>query len=175
MSEKKWLLGYLKQESNSQPREAVYLRDFKWECGWYWAGGYIGNRHFHAHFDGAFLDMPDVRGHPLNNYYVFVSPWHKVENKERTIIIRNGASIWESLSFFLDEAQYSTKEWWRIKDLFKQFYALKAAAEVLHYGGHCTSERNPQEIKPDTAKLLNQHIETVIIPEIRKALDHAGI
>ena len=39
-------------------------------------------------------------------------------------------------------------------DLFKQFYALKTAAEVFQYGGggHCISEgRNPAEINKEMA------------------------
>jgi hypothetical protein len=56
--------------------------------------------------------------------------------------------------------------------LFKQFYVLKAAAEVFQHGGHCTSDgRNPAEINLEMAKALNKHIEGVIILEIRKALD----
>ena len=62
MTEKKWFLGYLKGTKKS-----VYLKDFEWECDWYWGGGYIGNSSFHAHFDGAFLKVPDIRGHCLNS------------------------------------------------------------------------------------------------------------
>lgn len=78
----------------------------------------------------------------------------------------------EDLSFFLDDAQYTSNQWWRIKDLFKQFYALRQAAECFQYGRHCTSDnRNPAEINKEMAAQINKHIETVIIPEIRKALD----
>jgi len=28
-----------------------YLYDFSWDCDWYWGGGYVGNKHFHHHFD----------------------------------------------------------------------------------------------------------------------------
>ena len=69
MSKKRWLLGYTKSTQYGN-REAVYLRDFTWDCDWYWGGGYIGNSEFHAHFDGAFLTTP-VAGHPLGS---FVTP-----------------------------------------------------------------------------------------------------
>ena len=168
---KRWYLGNTKG-SRSEP---VYLEDFIWECGWYWSGGYVGNRNFHCHFDGCFLEVPDIRGHSLGN---FITPWTKLPDyikKEDCTELRNGCSIWEPLSIFLDNAQYSENEWWRIKDLFKQFYTLKNAAEVFQYGGHCSSQgRNPTELNPEMAKSINKHIETVIIPEIRKALDKSA-
>lgn len=171
MNVKKWYLGKLKNST-----EQVYLEDFKFDCGWYWAGGYIGNHKFHAHFDGAFLNVPDIRGHSLNSKDTyFTTPWERIPEyvkPESKKILRNGAAVWEDLSFFLDDAQYNTDQWWRIKDLFKQFYALKKAAEVFAHGGHCTSEgRNPKELNKAMNKKINAHIETVIIPEIRKALN----
>lgn len=135
----------------------VYLNGFSWECGWYWGGGYVGNKNFHTHFDSCFLKVPDYRGHSLGNF----TPQN----------LSNGCAVWEDLSKFLDDAQFTDKEWWRIKDLYKQFYSLRAAAETFQYGGNCTSEgRNPDEINKDMANKINEHIEQVIIPEIKKAL-----
>jgi hypothetical protein len=166
---KRWYLGRTKGNHS----EAIYLEDFSWDCGWYWGGGYIGNRNMHCHFDGCFLDIPDIRGHSLGGQ--FVTPWtpeSQYLKKADMVVINNGCSVWEPLSFFLDEAQYSEREWWRIKDLFKQFYALRAAAECFQYGGHCTSEaRNPLEINKEMQDKINAHIGNVIIPEIRKVLN----
>ena len=161
----KVLLGYTKKELYGT-REAVYLNGFEWDCGWYWGGGYIGNKDFHAHFDGAFLNQLDIRGHCLGN---FTTPWNK---KEGGKVVSNGASIWENISFFLDDVpEEISKNWWRIKDLYKQFYVLKKAAEVFHIGGHCTSEgRNEKEIDKEMENKINFHIATVIIPEICKVL-----
>lgn len=159
MTSKKTLLGYTKAH-----REAVFLYDFSWDCGWYWGGGYIGNRNFHAHFNGAFLDVVDVRGHCLGN---FKSPWDK---RDDGIVVQNGASVWEDIGFFLDEVPVHIAEnWWRIKDLYKQFYVLKAAAEVFAYGGHLTSSgRKPEELVPEMAAAINKHIQMVIIPAVRE-------
>lgn len=171
--EKRWLLGNLKGTL-----EPVFLTDFKWDCGWYWGGGYIGNKNFHTHFDGCFLECVDSRGHSLNSRgATFLDPWQKVPeycDEKKVKRLRNGAGVWEDLDFFLDNAQYDSKQWWRIKDLFKQFYTLRDAAEVFQHGGHCTSKgRTPGEINKDLAAAINKQIETVIIPEIRKALDKA--
>ena len=166
----KWYLGKTKEATP----EPVYLEDFEWHCGWYWGGGYIGNNHFHAHFDGAFLDVPDIQGHCLGN---FVTPWTKQGDLDRNggTVVSNGCSVWEDLGTFLNDAQYTPREWWRIKDLFKQFYTLRDAAEVFQYGGHCTTDkRNQAELNKEMAASLNKHIETVIIPEIRKAMNHSA-
>lgn len=171
MEKKKWLLGYTKKNRYGT-MEPVYLEDFSWDCGWYWGGGYIENRNFHTHFNGCFLNTPDSRGHSLGNFF---DPWTKLPAHLTALdvsIIKNGASIWESLDFFLDDAQYTERQWWRIKDLFKQFYALRAAAETFQYGGHCTSDgRNDAEINKDMAAKINDHIRTVIIPEVHKVLN----
>lgn len=149
--------------------ERVYLEGFQWDCGWYWGGGYISTHSMHTHFDGCFLDVVDVRGHSLGN---FVSPWYKGHFPESAKVVNNGCAVWVDLDFFLDDAQFTARQWWRIKDLYKQFYIFRDAAEAFQYGGHCTSDaRSAGEIDKDKAGLLNDHIEQVIIPEIVKALN----
>ena len=171
----KILLGYTKRHLNGL-REPIYLEGFKWDCGWYWGGGYLGNRNMHTHFDGCFLETPDIRGHSLGR---FVTPWTKRPEYYKTdaewprVVVSNGCSIWEDINTFLDDVPKHIQEnWWRIKDLYKQFYIYKSAAEAFKHGGHCTSSgRKPAEINADHAALINNHIETVIIPEIMKALE----
>ena len=168
MTKQNWFLGQIKESGNG-----VFLEDFSWDCGWYWGGGYIGNDSFHAHFDDAFLNVPDIRGHVLGN---FITPWTTLPDylkNGKPVTISNGCSVWEPLGTFLDNPQYNENEWWRIKDLFKQFYTLRDAAECFQYGGHCTAgARNPAELNKEMAAKINKHIEVVIIPEIRKALNH---
>lgn len=144
-------LAYLGKTKASE--ENIWLYDFSWDCGWYWGGGYIGNKNMHSHFDSCFLDTVDSRG-----FHFGV-----------TTVPNNNCYIWENLDFFLDNASFTAKEWWRMKDLFKQFYAYREAAECFRHGGNCTSDgRNENEINLDMASKINKHIEDVIIPEIRK-------
>jgi len=147
---------YLGRTKDSS-KEFVYLNGFSWDCEWYWGGGYISTKSMHTHFDGCFLNVPDYRGHSLGDF----TPQN----------LSNGCAVWEDLDKFLDDAQFTDKEWWRIKDLYKQFYSLREAAETFQYGGHCTSEgRNSSEINKEMADKINEHIEQVLIPEIKKAL-----
>jgi len=160
---KRWYLGQTKSKEYGAVRN-VYLEDFEWACGWYWSGGHveIGTEAF-CHFDGCFLEVPDIRGHCLGT---FVTPWSE---ELKGTVIDNGCSVWEPIETFLDDVpQICSTNWWRIKDLFRQFYALQKAAEVFQYGGHCSSgKRLPSEINVDMAKTINSHIETVIVPAIR--------
>ncbi len=149
MIKDKKILGYHKTT-----KEPIFIYDFEWACNWYWSGGYIGNSKSHYHFDGCFLNAPDRRGHPLGNF-----------------AFSNNAAIWESLEFFLDDPAFSESQWWRIKDLFKQFYALRNAAEIFRCGGHCTPMgRREEELNPEMEKKINDHIENVIIRELRDIL-----
>lgn len=95
----KILLGKTKRERYGSVKP-IYLNGFRWDCDWYWSGGYIGNKDLHCHFNDAFLNVPDTRGHLLGT---FKDPWTKVDNPERYSVLRNGASVWEDLTFFLDE------------------------------------------------------------------------
>ena len=128
--------------------EEVYLNGFSWDCDWYYGGGYLSyykgiRQTVHTHFNATFLNSK------INGEY----------------------GIWKSLDSFLNDAQFNEIEWWRIKDLYKQFYSLKNAAETFQFGGHCIGEgRNPKEINKDMADRINTHIQDVIIPEIVKAL-----
>jgi hypothetical protein len=157
---KAYLLGIVNGEKE-------YLIEPSWDCGWYWGGGYLSSRSMHTHFNSCFLDIPDIRGHSLGN---FVTPW---DRKKDAVVISNGCSVWEDITTFLDDVPgYLTgKNWWRIKDLYKQFYRLRDAAEVFQYGGHCTSDgRTEAEINHEMAARINGHIELVIIPEIIRCI-----
>lgn len=157
--------------TKGQRPESIYLYDFSWDCNWYWGGGYLGNRDCHFHFDGAFLDVPDRRGHPLGR---FITPWD--EKKLGDVVVSNGCSVWEDIETFLDDVpEVVSKNWWRIKDLFKQFYAIQSAAEVFRHGGHCTpKDRTDGEIRKDMELELNRHIRDVIIPCVYEAIGLGG-
>ena len=55
-------------------------------------------------------------------------------------------------------------QWWIIRDLFRQAYALKAAAEVYQHGGHQTTKPGMTDcIKNlEMAARINKDLETVL-------------
>lgn len=40
--------------NSSENGNNISLDDFSWDCGWYWGGGYLGNRNCHYHVSSYF-------------------------------------------------------------------------------------------------------------------------
>ncbi|CAB4130541.1 hypothetical protein UFOVP121_12 [uncultured Caudovirales phage] len=124
----KILLGTLKNDADSPASgENLYLEKHKWDCGWYWGMGYIGNNRCHFHFES---------------------------------ILKNNALASE----MFETTRITDSEWWVIRDLFKQAYALRAAAEVYLYGGHQTSSKGITDILQNAAKArqINDDLERIL-------------
>jgi hypothetical protein len=132
----KIFLGKLKTDAGTCANgENIWLEKHKWDCGWYWAFGYVGNKNCHFHFDGL-LYIKDGKG-----------------------------SVKYTASDLFASTQISDKDWWIMRDLFSQAYALKKAAEVYQYGGHQTivpgvtdiikSKERADQINVDLAKVLD--------------------
>ena len=68
-------------------------------------------------------------------------------------------------SDLFESTNITDEEWWVIRDLFVQAYALRKAAEVYRYGGHQTTvhgvtdiiknEERAAQINADLAKVLD--------------------
>ena len=127
-------LGKIKNDFNPEDKyscvrgESLYIEKHKWDCGWYWGFGYIGNRNLHTHMDSTFL---------------------------------NGITGIEEI---FEESTFTQKEWWVIRDLFIQAYALKKCSEVYRNGGHQTTEKGTTDlIKSSTMeKKINADLEKVL-------------
>jgi hypothetical protein len=40
-----------------QENERIYLTKHKWDCGWYWGFGYVGNKDCHFHMNSIISDF----------------------------------------------------------------------------------------------------------------------
>jgi hypothetical protein len=108
--------------------ERIYLSKHKWDCGWYWGMGYVGNNDSHFHFES----------------YLKGTKYNVTDHFVETKIIQN--------------------EWWILRDLFIQAYALKRCAEVYSHGGHQTSKEGITDIIRNEvlAKTLNADLEKIL-------------
>ncbi len=140
-------LGRLKKDAGTcADGEHVYLTKHKWDCGWYWGFGYLGNYRCHFHVD--------------------------------SLLYVNGDKGAYCASDLFEETKITDKEWWVIRDLFVQAYALKAAAEVYQYGGHQTTsvgltdviknKDRADQINADLAKVLDC-LWSVVCAAVNKA------
>jgi len=115
----------------------TYLRKHKWDCGWYWGMGYVGNRNCHWHID-SIIHHPD---------------------REST----RYSDKWTDLSHHFESTWLNQDQWWILRDLFISAYALKKTAEVYRYGGHQTGKADQYRVTNEAmAKQLNADLETIL-------------
>jgi hypothetical protein len=62
------------------------------------------------------------------------------------------------------DPNFTDQNWWYVRDLFIQAYALKKVAEVYSYGGHQASKAGLTDIlrSEDKAKQANDDLELVL-------------
>ena len=131
----KILLGKLQGDAGTfADGENVWLEKHKWDCDWYWGFGYIGNKRCHFHFD-SLLNIKDSKG--LVKYVA---------------------------SDLFESTKITDKEWWIMRDLFVQAYALRKAAEVYQYGGHQSSYPGVTDVIKNkvAADQINADLEKVL-------------
>lgn len=132
----KILLGKLKSDAGTcADGENLWLEKHKWDCGWYWAFGYVGNKNCHFHFD-SLLYIKDGKG-----------------------------SIKYTASDLFQSTEITDREWWLMRDLFTQAYALKKAAEVYQHGGHQMFKAGVTDI------IANKERADQINADLQKVLD----
>ena len=113
--------------------ERVSLERHKWDCGWYWAFGYIGNRNLHMHIS-ALINHPE-------DY-----------NPDWTDVGEQFSETWLTQS-----------QWWILRDLFLSAYALKEAAKSYRHGGHQSISAAPYRVISETrATELNADLSTLL-------------
>lgn len=115
--------------------ENLYIEKHSFDRDWYWSFGYIGNKDVHMHFSE--LLYPDTK--------------------------KSGYNVYNASELF-KRPYYSDEDWWIIRDLFVQAYALGKAAEVYKCSGRQTS-------KPETRIILSYDMHKRINADLEKVLD----
>lgn len=119
----------------NQHNEAVYMEKHSWDCDWYWGFGQLTTKTSYTSFK-------------------YVAMRHDLHGDR-----------WPDISHTLKQTNITQDEWWIFLDLFKQAYALQAAAEVYRYGGHISG-------RVDITYLLrNKDKEASLNADLKKVLD----
>lgn len=115
--------------------EPLYFEEHSWDCGWYWGFGYIGNKNLHTH---ASVFAEKLIWNHANDVF---------ENTDTSV-----------------GAIYNDKVFWVFKDLLRQAYDLRKAAEVYRHGGFCTSLKGVTDIIKNKEKeeMINADLEIVL-------------
>lgn len=119
-----------------------FLEQAKWDCGWYWGGGYVetytnnGNParsrdiSSHSHFDSMFLK----------------------------------GNAYDTFKAFFKVTPFSDKEIWQILELMQSFYTARKYSDMLHIGGaHYTSNPAKETIQNESEY---NRINKEVIPAI---------
>lgn len=124
-----------------------WLEAAKWNCGWYWGGGYVETYtsndpersrdiNSHQHFDSLFFKGPECCKNEFDKMFV--------------------------------KSPFTDSEKWQICELMKSFYIARNYSDMLHSGGaHITT--NPAK---DTIQNQSEYdrINKIVIPEILEKL-----
>lgn len=144
---KRTLLGY-------HDNEPIFLSGPKWDCGWYWGFGYLGNNNCHYHVDGLTK---------ISTY-----------NTDKKVFEYEFVNLKDGFEkHFGDTFIVRPSDQWTFAELFKSFYSLRETAEILGRGGaHLSS--NPCKdviINTDETKRINEVVLPAIFDEIYKILE----
>ena len=113
--------------------EKLWIEKHRFDCGWYWAFGYIGNRNLHMHIS-SMIEHPEQYNQK-----------------------------WTDVDFQFSSTWLSQEQWWILRDLFIQAYALKSAAETYKYGGHQTGKAKPYQIISEKMnEFINNNLEELL-------------
>lgn len=135
MSKERIFLGKVKDEINGPlSGEKLYLAKHEFFGGWSWSFGYIGYKNIHTHFS-ELLDITtsDIFFNVHTASEIFTNPL------------------------------YSDDDWWIVRDLFIQAYALQKAADVYRCGGRqCSAPETKIILSYDMNKRINADLEKVL-------------
>jgi len=114
--------------------EGVWIEKHKFDCGWYWAFGYIGNRNLHMHIE-SLINHPE----------------------------KHDPDGWTDVGRQFSRTWLTQDQWWILRDLFISAYALKKAAAVYRRGGHQSGKAKPYRVdSEEMEKRINADLETLL-------------
>lgn len=136
-------------------KEKIFLTLPEWQCGWYWAFGWMGNRDCHYHLDGY---------QRKDHFFTLKDGSHKLITEKRNLCMH------DALLTDYDLAPQIKENLWAFCDLVLSAYTLKKAAEVLGRGGsHMTSNPPAKDFVLDEE--MTDKINNEKLPAIFKALE----
>lgn len=129
-----------------------WLKEPKWDCGWYWGMGYIEtytNKN-HPHL------AKDISSH---------------QHFDSTILNKKQNGFDEFKSFF-KESVLNDNELWKLIELFKTAYTLQETAAIFGEGGSHYTINPCEEIlqSKEKAKNINNVLLPALFTEIKKLL-----
>ena len=121
-----------------------WIEETKFECGWYYGGGYVETYTNNKHPEIA----KDISSH----------------NHFDSMFFNKNKCAFDAFREFFKETPFNDNEIWKICELMKSFYIARNYSDMLHIGGaHYTTNPASEKIKSD---LEYKRINEIVIPEI---------
>lgn len=127
-----FLLGKDKQGAR------LWLEDAKWDCGWYWAFGYVETYGVKSN-DVQPRSARDINSHSHIDSYIFKKPEYYDFDKKAFVTGSDYLHHWNE-NPDLAATTLTESESWQFSDLMKSFYALSKVSAIYNSGNsHLTS------------------------------------
>ena len=136
--------------------ENIWMEGFRWDCDWYWSGGYVESYHHNAATIKGVSAATDINSH---------------QHFDGLFFGEFGIDKWQRE---MKSSPLNEREVWILHDLMKSFYIIKEAAEVTGRGGAHYTSHNHMTPNPELAATLNKIIENEIAPAVYALLSPAG-
>jgi len=138
-----------------------WLEAPEWQCGWYWAFGYIET--YTNNNDPS--RVRDINSHEHWDSKITGKHEHYDHEKGCFVLDRDYVHHINEFKGFKDTT-LTDSEAWEVADLMQSFYTLRKTAEYYRHGGsHISSPQNSDECKDSE---LEKRINEVDLPKIFK-------
>lgn len=129
-----------------------WLEESKFECGWYWGGGYVETY--------------------TNNKTPSMSKDIKSHMHFDCMFFNNHKNAFHAFKEFFAETPLTDGDIWKLCELLKSFYVARAYSDMLHIGGaHYTSNPARETIKSDEEyERINKKLIPSIMEEVYRIL-----
>lgn len=139
--------------TDKDTQELIYLYKPKFECGWYWSFGHLGNDDLHYRLSACRKKEKMV---------------YDKEGQKRQLTESRNLSIHDALLQDYELAAAIKKELWLFCELSQSIYTLIDCAELFHHGGSYMVTNPQQDLLQDAE--LYKKLTFELIPEQCRAL-----
>lgn len=130
-----------------------WLESAKWDCGWYWGGGYVETY--------------------TNNSYPEKARDIKTHSHFDSLFFNRNKNGFDAFKDFFNDTPFTDNEIWKICELLKSFYIAREYSDMLNRGGaHYTSNPAAEIIKSEKEyKRINEIVIPSLMNELYKILE----
>lgn len=133
----------------------LWLESPRWECGWYWAFGYVETYGVNTN-NAQPRTARDINSHSHVDSLIFKKPEYYDFEKKAFVLGSDYLHHWNEIPD-LRATVLSERESREFSDLMKSFYTLKETAQLYYSGNsHLTSSSRLSLKNPAALKRINE-------------------